>query len=544
MGGILSAEVALLPSTTSYNPGSEKFRHQILGTISFDCPFLGLHPGVVFSGIGSLFRSTPTSPGTQNPSSGAENQVSGVFPEENRRTSSPSLMPLNSNRSGAERDPSSSATFDIAGRRMAEAPAGSRSQESIETHPYSHPLSSDPNYDPPFPNDVRLPQRTGWDNAVHFVTKHSQNLTKAASTYVTSHLKFGVCIADYKGLKNRYTRLRALEDIRPIHNYGRRIRFLNYYTTCAGRPKEIKPAATIEQDPSDDTGSARPGRHVRDRSNPCLSALTTQPSLPSPRISVEEYRDGEVLLRETVDPDATQPEPNENPATEGSIRMSEADSTEHFMHRNNNESVSVPETSGGREPAALVLRRPDESHSLPPLPPFPERPQIYDPASYSDKKSRDLAHKRYSTEFKSYLRALKAYDKAINTRLNLLEKQDKLDDKIKKSRKSPEIENRRSPTTTVTSIKKSESVPTSTTTTENGSHNHIPSTPNKKVKKERRFCVLPPRIHGDMDQCWVQVFMRDVDEVGAHCGLFVPGDHYGWLVNDVGTKIKAWVEEM
>src|ERR1700710_2441313 len=61
MGGILSAEVAL---QAPFTPATGKpFRHRILGTISFDTPFLGMHPGVVVSGIGSLFRPAPDPPG-------------------------------------------------------------------------------------------------------------------------------------------------------------------------------------------------------------------------------------------------------------------------------------------------------------------------------------------------------------------------------------------------------------------------------------------------------------------------------------------------
>src|SRR4051812_7190654 len=63
MGGILSAEVAL-QSPNSPATG-QPFRHRILGTINFDTPFLGMHPGVVISGIGSLFRPAPEPPGSK-----------------------------------------------------------------------------------------------------------------------------------------------------------------------------------------------------------------------------------------------------------------------------------------------------------------------------------------------------------------------------------------------------------------------------------------------------------------------------------------------
>lgn len=58
MGGLLSADVALLKDYT----GSR--RHRLLGTISFDTPFLGMHPGVITAGLGSIFHPAK-SPGEE-----------------------------------------------------------------------------------------------------------------------------------------------------------------------------------------------------------------------------------------------------------------------------------------------------------------------------------------------------------------------------------------------------------------------------------------------------------------------------------------------
>lgn len=69
-----------------------------------------------------------------------------------------------------------------------------------------------------------------------------------------------------------------------------------------------------------------------------------------------------------------------------------------------------------------------------------------------------------------------------------------------------------------------------------------------KPRKLRQFCNLPdkvPTANGgyERDAAWVEVFMADVDEVGAHCGLFLPGPHYERLVGDVGSRIVGWVQE-
>src|SRR5689334_25137681 len=53
MGGLLSAEIVFLPPR---QPQHTAFRHRILGTINFDVPFLGLHPGIITSGLASLFK--------------------------------------------------------------------------------------------------------------------------------------------------------------------------------------------------------------------------------------------------------------------------------------------------------------------------------------------------------------------------------------------------------------------------------------------------------------------------------------------------------
>lgn len=64
MGGILAAEVVLLRDAAA-----ARSRHRILGILSFDTPFLGIHPGVITAGIGSLFRASPAaSPPSQSTS--------------------------------------------------------------------------------------------------------------------------------------------------------------------------------------------------------------------------------------------------------------------------------------------------------------------------------------------------------------------------------------------------------------------------------------------------------------------------------------------
>jgi hypothetical protein len=237
------------------------------------------------------------------------------------------------------------------------------------------------------------------------------------------------------------------------------------------------------------------------------------------------------------DLDELQSPPEESPASERGSMTSNDDSAEHV--RDPNESVlSVLEPLAAHERSNLASASSDELRSLPPLPPFPERPQPYDPANYPDRVTRNLAHKTYSAEFKSHLQALKAYDKAINQRLKLIEKQEKYENKDKNVLKHREAKKPHP----VNKLVKLPRKPESPFETPNDSGHEVVS-PNVE-KANRRFCILPPRINGQMDPCWVRVVMKGVDEVGGHCGLFAPGDHYGWLVNDVSNRIKEWVEEM
>ncbi|KAH7186144.1 uncharacterized protein B0J16DRAFT_400036 [Fusarium flagelliforme] len=59
-----------------------------------------------------------------------------------------------------------------------------------------------------------------------------------------------------------------------------------------------------------------------------------------------------------------------------------------------------------------------------------------------------------------------------------------------------------------------------------------------KPDEGRTFCILPP----EADPSWVRISMEGMDEVGAHCNLFVDdGPHYDILVLRMGKEIIQWV---
>ena len=121
MGGLLAADVALL------------FRHRIIGVLNFDVPFVGMHPGIIKAGLGSIFTKVP--------------------PPQDQILTSPTQ--------GSK--PSRMSTI-------------------------FNPKPADPNYNPSFANDVHLPVRKGLDNALHWFNKHSNNIKEAGKGLVKSHI--------------------------------------------------------------------------------------------------------------------------------------------------------------------------------------------------------------------------------------------------------------------------------------------------------------------------------------------------------------------
>ena len=548
MGGILAAEVALLPP---YSPTSrDPFRHRILGTVNFDTPFLGMHPGVVVSGIGSLFRPSPETPSARY-KSGIEND-NALLPmpsiagqPEGSSMEASLLRPLqspNSNTSGYFTTHSGTTSLN---------PSTSPSTRQNSVSPLASPIN-DPNFDPPYPNDVRIPVRKGWDNTLHFIMKHSDGLTKATKSYVTSHLEFGGCLADYAGLKKRYARIRALEDVdderhqasshlsRPL----RRIRFVNYYTASTGRTEKAKlsldyqgakrsPVHGIES-----TGSSPRMQHMG------LTTVGSQdddrPSQPSTPPFAEQELDGDsgdILGRDSQEMDHMEPIPF---IDDEDVR------TESFHDPPSDKKASSPMPIISPDMTGINASDRVQRISLPPIPPIPTEPLAFDPSSYTDKDERKLAEKEYSRKMKLYQRAVKDRDKAIVDRRKLVEKREK---KARQAREKQIKDDGKLRIKEEKGKAKLQAKPDHLMSATPGCPT-VKTTPAdervEKPKRDRKFCMLPPKAgtNGERDKCWSRVFMEGVDEVGAHCGLFIAENaHYEKLVADVGNRIHDWVLE-
>ncbi|KAF2635748.1 hypothetical protein P280DRAFT_493551 [Massarina eburnea CBS 473.64] len=543
MGGLIAADVALL------------FRHRIVGTIEFDVPFLGMHPGIVKAGLGSIFKPWP-------------------MPEE---------YPLEQPDPNAKRSSRMNTLFN--------------------------PKPSDPNFNPTFYNDVNLPVRKGWENTLHWLNKHSSGVIDASKSLVQQHLEFGGAMADYRGLKARYARIRALEEddeekrksANPELAHPPRIRFVNYWTASTGRPK--KPKSPKSPDPSSPTRKESSLKHQdSNTSNLQESQPTPDTHTPSIDATVEQH----------IGDEATPATPQVPPSV-----------------------TSPPAESSSKIPSTETESGPE----LPEIPPIPKEPPFVDLAEYPDRAQRKAAEKEHSQALKEYNKAVKARNKIINARDRIEEKWEKQQQKQKQAQakrdatsagkektdsgheseipkaesgipepkseipepepetpedesetpeedlstmhlttippqpiedtpytnydfsnsvimnqKEPKDQTRPTPiqpssstdstyTESTYSLATTDSNNNTTTTTTTATAAADPNNPPKN-QRIRKFCILPPKdAHGNKDQAWIKVDMGAIDEVAAHTTLFFVTDTYERLVGDVGARIEDWVRE-
>ena len=422
MGGLLSSEVVLLPP---HSPATGRaFRHRIIGTINFDTPFLGMHPGVVISGLGSLFR-----PPAESPSQYVVNPISNT----------PTQEPYPPNSSNDAVRPNRVNTL-------------------------FSPNPSDPNYDPAFPNDVHVPVRKGWASAMHFVSKHSDGLVNATKSYVTSHLEFGGAMADYSGLKKRYARIRVLEEedenarkvATSVIRSPPRIRFLNYYTASTGRPKKPKslspsrpasPSSGQKREDSRDrpTEIEMQSMHLAPSSTGGSPSRHSRSPSISPRISVEEHRDDAVIPKEPeIPPSATEESEEEiemkhidsipidedagsslwNKERIRSLEESRQTTGSPMSPFDSREAIISPVSTTGSTSLSGISPSisSNSTLTLPPIPPIPDEPPTMDFSQYLDKDTRRLAEKEHGRRVKTYKRAVKDRESAVKDRLKLEEK--------------------------------------------------------------------------------------------------------------------------
>ncbi|KAI4262848.1 MAG: hypothetical protein L6R42_001982 [Xanthoria sp. 1 TBL-2021] len=536
MGGLLAAEVALLPLN---NFSAIPLRHRILGTVNLDAPFLGIHPGIVASGISSLFRKAPDQAGEAVASS-QEPLMTPSSSVDVPRSSSPSAAQVGD----TSRPDTSASSLNVA------SSIRSLSLES-QDNPSGAPEATDS-------------KQSKLSRAIYFINKHSDGLTKATKSYLTSHIEFGGCLADYKGLLNRYSGIRALED-----NPRSRVRFINYYTASTGRAKMLKPPDYVDDGTQPLKPEDRRPSADRDTRDPNLSeSFDTKLQQLNPRASTDRDDGTAVDSYVISSEDISDNEPSD---------LSEEDKTEvptqSFIDITNPPTREPPHIPSSLTPTVTKPKTTDSSDLLsadflPSLPDHPSKPPPFDSSMYPDKDALKIASRDHERALKTYNLLLKDRDNAIKDRRKLLDKRRKAAEKQKqdeerKASKSKAKLNEKATApmagnddngagmesaTTATSepqpIPETSSPssppppipkPTSTTPAK-------PSQPPKQHKalKYRPFCLLPHQ----PDPTWIRVVMRDTDEIEAHCGLFArEGEHYEGFVTAVVERIGTWIEE-
>ncbi|KAL8763611.1 MAG: hypothetical protein Q9184_000611 [Pyrenodesmia sp. 2 TL-2023] len=554
MGGLLAADVALLTSKGNSGHGRPS-RHRILGVVGLDTPFLGMHPSVIVSGLGSLFKGKPersdpaTLKGKEQDSTASNASLSA------QDLSDMSLLPALTPEISATSTPSTS---------------------NLDT------LSE---LDPPADTFLTVPSAsaekpTPWSRAWYFINKHSDNVTKASKAYLTSHLEFGGCMADYHGLVDRYDRIRALED-----REGGRVRFVNYYTATTGRLKRSK-EETI--DPKVETWADQQAQSRSSEEADSLEgslqhlklseSVSEPPHTPSPRLSISSSS--------TKDPP---PSPQHSKSDSLSTLPSTSQTTLATLPPDPfNDTLHTPTylSLSSSHPS----QEPLSSSSLPTIPTRPATPPPFNPSPtlHPTPSALKAASRLHAAEQKAHRHAIKERDKAILSQRKALakaarkawkppstEKDSASQDQkqsLEESRKaaddqSPLLSTQENPVTITDGapepmppVPTESSIP-STASSSSSSRQRppplpprqplpqrqpppLPAPPHNK-SKHRHFCLLPRKdSRGERDRCWVRVTMEDVDEVGAHCGLFAArGGHYVWFVKEVVGRIEGWVME-
>ncbi|OAQ98627.1 hypothetical protein LLEC1_02943 [Akanthomyces lecanii] len=584
MGGLLAAEVVLMVRclasmlfecqlTCDIQPNRDPhlhqpFKHRILGTLSLDSPFLGLHPGIVKSGLSSLFQPAPK---TNKETVGSASQSSlSVDP-----SASDLQLPLS----------------EIASNASATS---------------SPPVRPNEHYDPPFFNDIPFREKPLLSRLRHFASKHkAEGIFNAIGNHIISHLEFGSCIADYPELSARYKRIRALEDVDELKAISeghppaahRRVRFVNYYTLSPGRPKPSpqmdglsagNPSLSTLSLDKLDTRDDRFGESVvkaDSLSSPDAEQLPKADVAPThggsdcgdlyEREDPKPEPDGKSIAKIKSDDDDLDedyesdneshrsmlhldPVPifdgeegeGEEVQRAGSEEKDEADKgDEKDDGDESEEKLDKEESLAGAHPIAMAPSKeiqPELDLDLAPIPPEPEEPPPLDLSKYTDKDARKQAEKEAKRQQKAYQQAVKDRTKAIREREKLLEK------RRKKSAKEAERLERETTREMQELLKQKQAAEAAAAAaTQPSQDDALDTTPRpaqeqqqqQQPRKLRKFCTLPSKTRGQCDPAWVDVYMADVDEVEAHCGLFAPGPHYDKLVGDVGSRVMAWVHD-
>lgn len=472
MGGLLAGEVVLLPRLHPVQePGVRPYRHRILGLVGFDAPFLGMHPGIISSGLSSLFRPSPK--------------------PDKRKESVPEPPPMQDELYAED-------LF-------------------LRKHPEHFDTGLQPRGD------------AGNRGLRNFLIKYSGNIPGATVQYVLSHMEFAGCLADPVGLFTRYRKLRALEGGKDSsipggtgEIGGYRVRLINYYTVCTGRIKDKetdKEKNRVDLKPEDGMAGNYDGSKRYSLPQPLSPASRGYHQRGSSTTSVPTTGDVKtssttaVNAEHNVDLYEVSP-PSSAPITPRSSTSTPPPLPPLHTEKSPGSPEQVQKALPSTDPLAILNAR-SEKYSLPPIPPAPVQPDLHADLSHIVDRKLQKAHMKQNKEiWKEHFRQVKVHGKLIKDREKVISKFE---------RKGVECPKPYSP-----AAKGKERA---------GWEMEMPKAESEKLKKkekvkERRFCLIPKEakdLGGQedggttslRDETWVKVPMGNVDEVGAHCGLFM-----------------------
>lgn len=331
-----------------------------------------------------------------------------------------------------------------------------------------------------------------WDSTLHFIDKHHSRLTCATTQYLLSHLEFGACLADPMGLNQRYTAVLQTE-----------IEFANYYTASTGRTK---------QPPTCEEMAAVEARRYE-----------------------KEARENEKLVHAQVKREEKEREKEERKAKEvEKVERRKEKEAQKAMDEEEAKELRDGETENDAQADAEEKRQAKQAAKT-----EKREQQVKAKVEKAERKekTKQKMQQEIPVDQETDPRDSEAeYNHEKHELARLYREQARMDDESRRMNGTPELH---SPPQSLADSKQSSCDRDTTQEQEKHESGTEPTPP--APKRERRFCILP-RAHEE--NSWVKVPMEGVDEVGAHCGLFVPGPMYERLVGDVATRIEGWVENI
>ncbi|KAG7095656.1 hypothetical protein E1B28_006377 [Marasmius oreades] len=196
MGGLLVAEAATDPSILNKKP------RRVVGMIAFDCPYLGMHPRVVVTGIASLLPKGEEHGKTEKEMNNhpdvtvVDNGVTDDWEKYKNAHDKRNASELSMNSTPAPGD------IDKSPPRP-QIPAAQESSSSLGIVGHSSPSGS------LVDRTISFVSSHANDPLVKWIKKHHDAPISAGKQWTTEYFQFGSCMFDPTGLTARYKRLVA-----------------------------------------------------------------------------------------------------------------------------------------------------------------------------------------------------------------------------------------------------------------------------------------------------------------------------------------------